>query len=122
MKAHHGWRKPPEDYLMVNTDAAYGEDRGCGSTGVIIRDHSGGMLAAANRYISHVVDAPMAEAFALMDGLMLAQHIGGNRIIIQSDCMEVVEIMSCGGFTANSAAAVYDECNTVWSRFQKISI
>ena len=107
---------------MVNVDASYDENRGSGSTGVIIRDCSGGMIAAANRHISHVVDAPMAEAFALKDGLMLAQHIGGNRIIIQSDCMEVVEIMSCGGFTANSAAAVYDECNTVWSRFQKISI
>ena len=121
-KTHQGWRKAPEDFLMVNIDASYDEDRGSGSTGVIIRDCSGGMIAAANRHISHVVDAPMAEAFALKDGLMQAQHIGGNRIIIQSDCMEVIEIMSNGGFTANSAAAIYDECNIVWSGFQKISI
>ena len=27
-----------------------------------------------------------------------------------------------GGFTANSAAAIYDECTTVWSGFQDIFI
>ena len=80
------------------------------------------MIAAASRYIHHLVYAPKAEAFALKDGLMLAQHIGGNHIIIQSDYMEVIEIMSNGGFTANLAVIVYDECNIVWSSFQKISI
>jgi len=119
---HQGWRKPPEDFLMVNVDASYDANRGSGSTGVIIRDCSGGMIAAANRHISHVVDAPMAEAFALKDGLMQAQHIGGNRIIVQSDCTEVTEIMSNGAFTANLAVAIYDECNIVWRGFQKISI
>ena len=107
---------------MVNVDASYDENRGSGSTGVIIRDCSGDMIVAASRYIPHLVDAPMAEAFALKDGLMLSQQIGGNRIIIQSDCMEVTEIMSNEGFTTNSAAAIYDECNTVWRGFQKISI
>ena len=41
---------------------------------------------------------------------------------MQSDCMEVVEIMKEGGFSANLAAAIYDECITLWSWFQEISI
>ena len=53
---------------------------------------------------------------------MLAQHIGGNRLIVQSDCMEVVEIMGNGGFMANSAAAIYDERSIAWSGFEEISI
>jgi hypothetical protein len=36
--------------------------------------------------------------------------------------MEVVQIMSDSGFMANSAAPIYDECNLVWTGFQKISI
>jgi hypothetical protein len=36
--------------------------------------------------------------------------------------MEVVEVMKNGGFTTNSAAAMYAECITVWGRFQEISI
>ena len=67
------------------------------------------MIAATNTYIPHLVDAQMVEAYALKEGLMLAQH-RGNRLIIQSDCMKVVEVIKNGGFTASSAAAIYDEC------------
>jgi ribonuclease HI len=80
------------------------------------------MIASSNTFIPYLVDAPMAEAFALKEGLMLAQHIGANRIIVQSDCMEVVEIMKNEGFTANLATTIYDDCNIVWSGFQEISI
>lgn len=117
-----GWKKPPKGNVMVNVDAAFDEDMGCGGVGTIIRDCAGSMLVAAHSYIPHLVDAPMAEAYALKEGLMLAQYIGCNRLIIQSDCMEVVEIMKDGGFLANSAAAIYDDCNIIWSGFQDISI
>lgn len=122
IKLREGWKKPSEGYIMLNIHASFDEDRGCGSTGAIIRDSSGGMIVASNTFIPYLVDAPMAEAFALKEGLMLAQHIGGNKLIVLTDCMEVVEIMENAGFTANSAVAVYDECNIVWSGFQEISI
>ena len=68
--------------------------------GTIIRDSTSGVLAASHSFVPHLVDAPMAEAYALKEGLMLAQHIGCNRLIIQSDCMEVVQTMNDGGFMA----------------------
>ena len=68
--------------------------------GVIVRDNTRGVLAAAHSFVPHLVDAPMAEAYALKEGLMLAQHIGCNRLIIQSDYMEVVQTMNDGGFMA----------------------
>ena len=98
---------------MLNVDASFDEDMGCGSMGAIIRDSSGGMVVASNNFIAHVVDAPMAEAYALKEGLMLVQHVGCNQIIVQSDCMEVVDIMGDEGFTANSGAAIYDECQAI---------
>ena len=107
---------------MVNIDVAFEEDGGCRSVGSIISDSSGGVLAAAHSFVPHLVDAPMAEAYALKEGLMLAQYIGCNRLIIQSNCMEVVQIMTEGGFSGNSAAAIYDDWNTIWSGFQDISI
>ena len=88
----------------------------------IIRDCSGGALAAAHRFVPHLIDAPMAEAYALNEGLMLAQHIGCNRLIVQSNCMKVVQTMKNGGLLANLAAALYDEYNIIWSEFQDISI
>jgi ribonuclease HI len=117
-----GWMKPPEGKVMVNVDASFDDDIGSNSVGAIIRDCMGGVLAATHSFVSHLVDAPLAEAYALKEGLMLAQHIGCNQLIIQSDRMEVVETMKDGGFTTNSAAAVYDECNIIWSGFQDITI
>lgn len=108
--------------VMLNIDASFDENMGCGSMGAVIRDSSGAMIIASNNFIPRVVDARMAEAYALKEGLMLAQHAGCNRVIIQSDCMEVIDIMGDGGFTANLAAAMCDECNTIWLGFQEISI
>jgi ribonuclease HI len=107
---------------MFNIDASYDDNNGCGSTGAIIRDSSGEMITSTNNYIPQLVDALMMEAYALKEGMMLAEYIGGNRLIVQSDCMEVVEIIKNGGFMRNSAAAIYDECNIVWGGFQEISI
>jgi hypothetical protein len=121
-RLRQGWKKPPEGKVMVNVDATFEEDGGCRSVSSIIRDSSGGVLAAAHSFVPHLFDAPMAEAYVLKEGLMLAQHIGCNRLIIQSDCMEVVQIMKEGGFSANLVAAIYDDCNTIWSGFQDISI
>ena len=53
----------------------------------------------------------MAEAFALIDGLLLAQQIGSNRVQIQADCIEVVDTMLDGGFSATASAAIYEDCN-----------
>jgi hypothetical protein len=45
-------------------DASFDEDRGCRSIGAIIRNNSGCMVVASQIFISHVVDVPMAEAYA----------------------------------------------------------
>jgi hypothetical protein len=90
---------------------------GYGNIGVAIRDHSWGVIATAHSFVSHVVDAPMAEAYALKECLLLAKHIGSNRLAIQADCMAAVETMKEGGFSANLAVAIYNECSTYWSGF-----
>jgi ribonuclease HI len=41
--------------------------------------------------LPHVADATMAEAYALKEGLILAQQIGCQNIITQTDCLQVVE-------------------------------
>ena len=104
------WRKPAKGFLMINVDGSFVETTGDGSTGAVIRDASGGFIAASYSYISHVLDATMAEAFALIDGLLLAQQIGSN-LQIQADCIEVVDTMLDGGFSATASAAIYEDCN-----------
>jgi ribonuclease HI len=116
------WKKPPEGLLKLNVDASFIAESGTGSTAAVIRDHTGGWIAGGQNYLHHVADAPTAEAMALRDGLKLAVQIGCNRIIIQSDCMQVVSTMEEGGFSASTAAPIYDECSLLWRDFSSISI
>ena len=116
------WQKPVEGFLMINVDGSFDETRGIGSTGAVIRDTSGSFIAASYSYISHVLDATMAEASALRDGLLLAQQIDCTRVQIQADCSEVVDIMRDGGFSATASAVIFEECNHLWEEFVEISI
>ena len=121
-KIRKGWSKPPEGKLMINVDASFDSDTGSGSTGVVIRDATGECVAASCCHLPHVTDAAMAEAYALRDGQKLAQQIGSNRFIVQADCMMVVETMKEGGFSATSAAPIYDDCYNMWRDFVDASI
>ena len=66
-RTRQGWVPPAEGQLLVNTDASFDEYSHSGSTGVVIRDNHGGVIAASNKFLPHVADAHMAEAWALHD-------------------------------------------------------
>ena len=105
-KLQKGWQKLPEGMIIVNVDVSFDDDEGCESTGVAIRDHSGGVIAAMHSFVPHVIDMPMAKVYALKEGLLLED----NKLIIESECIEVVETINNGGFSAKSVAAIYCEC------------
>lgn len=64
-------------------------DSGTGGTGAILRDDTGFFVAASCSDIPFVEDAATAEA----RGFTLTSEVGCNRICVEADCMEVVEIM-----------------------------
>ena len=74
--------------------------------GAVLHDEKVGFLAASNSKLEHVADACTAEAFALRAGLLLASDLGCNKIIVNSDCMQLVEVMQLGGRTGSSAATI----------------
>ena len=51
-----------------------------------------------------------AEALALRYGLSLEHKAGCNRLIVNSDNLEVIETMKNGGRSTGTAAAVFDDC------------
>ena len=61
IKVHRGWKKPPEGKQMVNNDVWF--VAGIGSLGVVIRDSSGGFVAASMSFLSTVLEAPMVLVF-----------------------------------------------------------
>uniref|UniRef100_A0ACD5WS59 Uncharacterized protein n=1 Tax=Avena sativa TaxID=4498 RepID=A0ACD5WS59_AVESA len=62
----------------------------------------------------------MAEAYILRDGLSMAQFLGGNKIIIQSDNIQVIETMVNGCFSATSFSAIFDDCRNLSTGYREI--
>jgi hypothetical protein len=60
-----------------------------------------------------VLDAQMAEAYALKEGLRMVQHIVCRNFIMQSDCLEVAETIKDGGFSASAAAPIFEDCYNI---------
>jgi hypothetical protein len=77
-------------------------------------------VAASNDILDYVHDAPMAEAYALRNGIYFALSLGCSRVIVNSDCMDVIETMLNGGQSGGSAASVFEECNRLSQDFQRI--
>jgi hypothetical protein len=95
----------------ANVDVAFDVNSDSGFTGVVIRDYIGQCIAASQSFLPHVVDAPLDEAYTFREGLVLAQQIGSNNFIVQTDCVQVIDTMKDGGFSATTSATIYDDCN-----------
>lgn len=77
-----------------------------GGTGAIIRDDRGLFITASSSGLPFIDDPAGAEARALLNGLILSGQVGCSKLLVESDCMEVVEIMQQGGNSIGPAAAV----------------
>lgn len=117
----HGWERPGEGFVKLNIDAAFSVEEGSGATGAVIRDDQGRFVSASSCAISYVAEVPTAEARFLRDGLILAGNTGCNKVIVNSDCMEVIQVMQDEGNSIGAAAAIYEECYFLARNFSSIS-
>ena len=83
--------------MKLNVDASFDHDLLEGTMGAVLRDDKGRFIAGGNGRIDYCADVLMVEALALKFGLNLAQRAGCNRLIINSNNLEVIETMQDGG-------------------------
>jgi hypothetical protein len=74
----------------------------------MVRDDRGNFLAASNNMVDHAMDVATTEALEIRYGLYLANQLGVNKVMIQSDFHEAVEIMRDGGFSSTVAAPILE--------------
>jgi hypothetical protein len=61
----------------------------------VARDYAGRFIAASAVYLCNLASAATAKAMAMHEGLSLANRLGCNDIIVESDSFETVE--ACTG-------------------------
>jgi hypothetical protein len=67
--------------VTINVDASYSEDEGLGSLGSIVRYYTCKFTASQNEDLPFVDDAMTDEAYALREGLCLAQSWGALDLL-----------------------------------------
>jgi hypothetical protein len=84
------WSSSPAGMVFVNVDASiFSASRWMG-VGVAIRDHNGVCLTACSEYQEEALSLEIAEALALRRAINLAKDEVFTKIIINSDCLSVV--------------------------------
>jgi hypothetical protein len=106
--------------VKLNIGAGFLLDLGTGSTGAIIRDDRGFFLAARCCGISLVSYASIAEARALRDGLLLSGQMGCNRLEVNSNRMDVIDVMKNGGNSLGLVVVIYEECSFLYRNFSQV--
>ncbi|XP_035551721.1 uncharacterized protein LOC118349890 [Juglans regia] len=85
------WSTPPEDSLKLNIDGALFFDLNKAGMGAVLRNHMGEILMACSRVESVSLEPEQVEAVALLRGLQLCMSLGIPKLIIESDCLFLVE-------------------------------
>jgi hypothetical protein len=87
----HGWRPPEDDYVKINTDASISLEAFKGGAGGVARS-STGFTGAWSKPYPGITDPMIAKALALRDGVIFAKLRGFSRVVMEVDCLEVVNL------------------------------
>ncbi|KAL2943019.1 hypothetical protein RDABS01_031367 [Bienertia sinuspersici] len=87
------WTTPTEGVFKVNVDGATFGEHGVGM-GAILRDSQGNVVRAACTQLKQSFEVNIVEAKSLILGLHLASHSDVERVQVESDCKQVIDMIN----------------------------
>ena len=118
------WRPPPKDWVKCNVDAAFCNSRRIAAIAAVIKDSTGKLIAGKAQKIP-CSSSRLAEALAMREGLLLANSCCCEKILVESDCLEVVEAcrnrIACSELAmevedVNRMKSWFSHCGLLWIR------
>ncbi|KAK3219281.1 hypothetical protein Dsin_013251 [Dipteronia sinensis] len=87
------WGGPLDGMLKINTDAAVCSNRKIIGIGIVIRDHEGCVLGCSSLSIVANYSPQVAEATAILRGILFAVDTGLLPAVVESDAKSVVDLI-----------------------------
>ncbi|KAI5004855.1 hypothetical protein ZWY2020_032098 [Hordeum vulgare] len=115
------WKNPSRGVIKVNVDASLHEETFRGACGVVTSNDHGKFLGAATQALPHVSSAGSTELLAIRSGLYLEANLGCANIIIESDCMNALEVVSIPEAFIGVDILVVTECSLLAMEYVNIS-
>ena len=85
------WRPPEPGFVKINTDAAIKCEDGKGGARGVARSPDS-FLGAWSKPFPGVTDPLIAEAMAVWEGVIFANLRGFSNVVLETDCLEVVNL------------------------------
>ncbi|KAK3211757.1 hypothetical protein Dsin_016463 [Dipteronia sinensis] len=118
----NSWRPPNEEYFKINCDAAINEKEGGISLGIVIRDHSGAVMASCSLTLAAFFDANTAETMAIYRGLIFSRDCGLFPCVIESDAAAVVKWINENSHRDSISGNILAEISALVSSLHVISV
>ncbi|GJN10368.1 hypothetical protein PR202_ga28456 [Eleusine coracana subsp. coracana] len=110
------WIPPSSGWAKVNVDGAFSSDTRRGGVGVIIRDKRGAVILTAWRVIFQAASAEEVETLACTEGLNMATEWVRDRVVLESDCSELVRALERKGTPRSNLCFQLDEIRRLCNR------
>ncbi|XP_012846290.1 PREDICTED: uncharacterized protein LOC105966267 isoform X2 [Erythranthe guttata] len=111
------WTKPPLNWLKINADSSFFD--GSASTAFIVRNHNGSIVFAHS--LQHqCTDSLVAEALAIHEACLFANHWKIAKVIFESDCLNAVHFINDHNMVGHwSSKVIIDEIRKFWHLWPK---
>src|ERR1044072_6057633 len=84
------WMKPHTGWVKANIDAAFNVTTGAGF-GLVLRDETGALVAAATFQAGHQLDAAVSEALYLRWAIQLCKNLNCKCIQFETDGYSILQ-------------------------------
>lgn len=116
------WAKPKTDVVKITVDAATFSDQGTCGIGIISRDHDGSLLGAKSKQYAEVLNPSMVEAMAIKEALSWAKDRQWSSVILESDCLLVVQLIRSATPMKSRFGQVIEDCRRLRSGFNNFEL
>ena len=91
---HVPWPPPPVGQAALSVDGSFSVHDGSAATGMVLRCHDGSFIFVVYRVLFRCNDALEEEIHALVQGMALALQHTELKVIVQSDSIDALSILS----------------------------
>jgi ribonuclease HI len=116
-----GWRPPGDGWVKVNTDAGVALDARKSGAGGVARTATS-FIGAWSKPLVGVTDPLVAEALALREGVIFAKLRGFTQVVMEVDCLELVDHWTMRQGSRSLIAPVFIEIEELASSFTSFVI
>ncbi|KAM7262619.1 hypothetical protein ACFE04_000302 [Oxalis oulophora] len=116
------WVRPPSDLVKCNFDASINKQAFKSSYGGVVRCSDATVMLCYSGFFDGCYPPVIAETLAFRESLLLFCSRGITSILMESDCLELVQVFHASLSGISELGMLVEECRHLSKKFQTFSL